>query len=270
MERKYWITRVIKSALKDFLERRGVRIQRDNHDDALVKLFDFLKPKLTSLPLTRIGGNGDGGYLVPLDLNEIEVCISPGSNKEWSFEKELFDKHGIKSAIIDKIENKPSDLYSEFTFTDSWLGSFNGNRIKTIESCIEDLKIDPSRDLMLQMDIEGAEYEVLFSMSETLLKRFRILVIEFHYSERFRNKELFEEYFAKIFDRLNVYFVVLHFHPNNCCGVWEYREHSLPSVFELTLIRRDRLDGVLGISEIPHFLDSDCVSGMPTITFKFR
>jgi hypothetical protein len=256
--------------LKVFLERRGLRIHHDNHDDALVKLFDFLKPKLTSLPLTRIGGNGDGGYLVPLDLNEIEVCISPGSNKEWRFEKDLYDRFGIKSAIIDKIENKPIDLYSEFTFTDSWLGTISGNRIKTLESCIEGLKIDLSRDLMLQMDIEGAEYEVLFSMPETLLKRFRILIIEFHYSERFKNRELFEAYFAKVFDRLNAYFEVLHFHPNNCCGVWEYREHSLPSVFELTLVRRDRIDGVLGFSEIPHVLDSDCVSDLPTVAFKFK
>jgi len=40
--------------------------------------------------------------------------------------------------------------------------------------------ISEDSDLMLQMDIEGYEYETFLSMSDKLLSRFRIIVVEFH------------------------------------------------------------------------------------------
>ena len=40
--------------------------------------------------------------------------------------------------------------------------------------------MNSNTDAILQMDIEGNEYEVLLDFEEVLMKRFRILVIEFH------------------------------------------------------------------------------------------
>lgn len=49
-----------------------------------------------------------------------------------------------------------------------------------------------NNDLMLQMDIEGSEYEVLLDLDDDLLRRFRIMVIEFHDLDELFNKFSFK------------------------------------------------------------------------------
>ena len=50
----------------------------------------------------------------------------------------------------------------------------------TMESWVNESIGDASGDLLLQMDIEGYEYETLLAMPDSLLRRFRIIVVEFH------------------------------------------------------------------------------------------
>ena len=47
----------------------------------IVEVFQLLKPKASKTPLIRIGGDGDGSYLVPDDLEGITACFSPGVNR---------------------------------------------------------------------------------------------------------------------------------------------------------------------------------------------
>ena len=44
----------------------------------VVEVFELLKPKASKTPLIRIGGDIDGSYLVPDDLDGITACFSPG------------------------------------------------------------------------------------------------------------------------------------------------------------------------------------------------
>ena len=46
-------------------------------------------------------------------------------------------------------------------------------------------------DLLLQMDIDGDEYETLLSMPILLQKRFRIIVVEFHYLDYLFSEPIF-------------------------------------------------------------------------------
>ena len=48
-----------------------------------------MKPKASPFGLIRIGGNSDGAYLVPDDLQGISCCFSPGVSDRKSFEDEL-------------------------------------------------------------------------------------------------------------------------------------------------------------------------------------
>ena len=46
-------------------------------------------------------------------------------------------------------------------------------------------------DLLLQMDVEGAEYPILHEVSEETLAKFRIMIIEFHYVDRIFDRNEF-------------------------------------------------------------------------------
>ncbi len=63
--------------------------------------FDILRPKMSPFPLVRIGGAGDGAYLLPDDLAGISGCLSPGVNNYKPFEDELSVKYGIRSDLFD-------------------------------------------------------------------------------------------------------------------------------------------------------------------------
>jgi hypothetical protein len=260
----------ISRPIKAVFEKFGYLIQKSTPVDELMNLIDFLKPKATDIPLIRIGEIGDGGYLIPNDLVGIDFCLSPGSNKEWNFEKNLFDTYNIRSAIIDTLEKKPLDLYPQIQYTDSWLGVTNSRNFISMDSWMNKINLKPGSDLLLQMDIEGAEYDILAALPTEILDRFRIIVVEFHYSYRLLNRDLFSEHYSKVFKRLKENHIVVHFHANNSCGDWVFRKQSLPIVFEITLIRKDRIKQVLGQSPVPHELDSDCVAQLPTSKFKFK
>ena len=45
------------------------------------------------------------------------------------------------------------------------------------------------QEILLQMDVEGSEYEIINRIKEANLNKFKILVIEFHYFEQIFNKD---------------------------------------------------------------------------------
>ena len=74
-------------------------------------------------------------------------------------------------------------------FEKKWLDINEREDSISLENWVNKYISDSSLDLILQMDIEGAEYRNLLSTSKSLLNRFRILVIEFHdFSELLINK----------------------------------------------------------------------------------
>ncbi len=111
-------------------------------------------------------------------------------------------------------------------------------------------------DLLLQMDIEGAEFEALFSVSAELLSQFRIMIIEFHYLQELLNKPYFT-LSSRVFQKLLQTHSVVHIHPNNCCGSVKSRGLEIPRVAEFTFYRNDRLNGKDYRQSFPHPLDRD-------------
>jgi hypothetical protein len=56
----------------------GVAVAKQTDRDTARRLVHRLHPVVTTHPLIRVGAHGDGGYLVPDDLDGIAACFSPG------------------------------------------------------------------------------------------------------------------------------------------------------------------------------------------------
>jgi hypothetical protein len=80
----------------------------------------------------------------------------------------------------------------------------------------------PTDDLMLQMDIEGHEYGALSSLSRVNLDRFRIIVIEFHYTFDWIFAHNWKWHYGEIFSKLLANHAVSHLHANNTGGNFEF------------------------------------------------
>jgi hypothetical protein len=231
--------------------------------DQLKTLIKALRPVKTKYPLIRVGGNNDGGYLIPDDLSGISKCFSPGVDVTASFEKDLMVK-GISSHLADaSVDGAPDGLEVE-SFTKKHLGACNEGEYMTLEYWVKakESVIWPVGDFILQMDIEGAEYQTILATPTDTLKRFRIIAIEVHNAQHWFNPIAWDT-MQTFIGKLLADFHVVHLHPNNNCPFMQYDDVFFPTVFELTLLRKDRAQPEGFVEQLPHPLDQPNVLGKP-------
>lgn len=230
---------------------------------------DFLRPYTTDTPLIRVGDFGDGGYLVPDDFRGIAACYSPGVSQQASFEMDVA-KRGIPSFMADaSVENPPLQVPGA-QFVPKFLGDKDEGDFMTLASWVAATDPDPDADLLLQMDIEGAEYETLGAAPRTLLRRFRMIVIELHHLPSLLTKPKFLNRALSAINNLRQDFVTVHLHPNNVSGTVEIGGEMIPRVVEATLLRRDRAQGLRPVQSLPHPLDVRHNLRKPALTLPDR
>lgn len=222
--------------------------------------LSLVRPYTSNIPLIRVGGWSDGGYLVPDDFKEIKACFSPGVAMTSDFELQMAER-GVAVYMADFSVDSPSISHPLFDFEKKFLGDINNNQYMTLESWVK-CKAPTSGDLILQMDIEGGEYDVLLSTSIDLLCRFRIIVIEFHEFKSLRGK-LGLRKISAVFEKLCNAFHLVHIHPNNCKGPFKYKGFFIPRIAEFTFIRKDRVASLSPTSIFPHKLDCANVNNLP-------
>lgn len=255
-----WIYRHLRSLFGESIVAPGLNLTPQTDLSKVLALIRKLRPQDCGRNLIRLGGPADGGYLIPDDLDGIEYCFSPGVGARSEFENHLADR-GIKSFLADYSIETPPSLRPELTFDRKHLGSRNNEELFTLAAWKKMYLQDYSGDLLLQMDIEGAEYEVILNAPEDLLSQFRILVIEFHHLHR-----LFDPFcFALIsscFEKLLASFHVVHIHPNNQGAVVGRGEIEVPEILEFTFLNRKRAGAVEPQRVIPNELDARNVPGL--------
>ena len=215
-----------------------------------------LHPYETDKKLIRMGGKGDGGYLIPNDLEGITSCFSPGVGLLSNFELECANR-GMEVYLADHTVDGPSAEHEKFHFIKKFVGPLDTENTISLETWFNEHEADSTGDSLLQMDIEFSEYLVLFSIPHSILKRFRIITVEFHELQKLFNKDFFM--LAKaVFDKILADFYCVHIHPNNCCGTETRMGIEIPKALEITFLRKDRVTTKSYAKTFPHPLDEDC------------
>ena len=225
------------------------------------KLVSFLKelyPVDTNIPLKRVGQSGDGGYLVPDDFEGIEACLSPGTGYIIDFEKECADM-GMKVLMADATVDLDVTDMPGLNFIKKYISDTTHGEYISIPDWIEDNDVSEDGDLLLQIDIEGAEYQVMPSLDENLIKRFRIIVIELHRLDRLWSRKYYDLITGTI-RKLLLHHYCVHNHPNNQGGLVHFGGISIPRSTELTFIRKDRVTNKSFSTQFPHPLDEDNIA----------
>ena len=210
--------------------------------------------------MIRVGGDNDGGYLLPNDLVGISTCFSPGVDVTASFEIDLC-KRGIGSHLADASVDASPKKFSPLSFTKKYLGGCNNDTHMTLAAWMHEQRAFMG-DYILQMDIEGGEYTTLLCTPSDVLRKFRIIVVEIHNVQTWFNP-LAWPVVTTFFEKLLEDFRVVHNHPNNNCPFIEADGILMPTVFELTLLRKDRTIALDYCTEFPHPLDQPNVLDKP-------
>jgi len=253
----FWLKTRVRRVVHDLAFRHfSLRINSRRMAE-ISEILGLIRPLATELPLVRVGGDGDGGYLLPRDWDGLAGVISPGVGEVSEFET-FFSTLGVPCFLFDASVPKPEGLPGNILFTSQFIGETSSENSITLE---EALRFAPEEgDLLLQMDIEGDEWNVLQSLQAQSLQRFRTLVIEFHDFDTLLFSSWGIRLVRIVLDKLLSDFYPVHVHINNCCGsttfVGAKGPSKLPRVIEVTLHRKDRVSNVEHYAVLPSDLDS--------------
>lgn len=194
-----------------------------------------MTPYETNLSLRRIGVQGDGGYVIPETSFLPDFVISPGIGTLTSFER-YFAEIGVPCLMIDGTIAKLPENHSNFIFLQKNIG------LKSNDATISLSEISDTYqycNAILQMDIEGGEYDALKTLDNADLSRFCIIVIELHGLSRILDLDSGMKELESLLIQLNTEHVCVHAHTNNIGGSFNYLCYTIPNIVELTFVRRE-------------------------------
>jgi hypothetical protein len=248
---------MIKKLLKNVIYKTGYLLVKPTPKDQVKFLIEKLHPFQTDKGLIRLGPNGDGGYLVPNDLDGIKACFSPGVDQISEFEQDCLLR-GMKIYMADKSVDKPNLNIpaDQYDFIKKHVGCTNNLGYITMETWVNSVGYKDDDELLLQMDIEGGEYYSLINMPDSLMKRFRILVIEFHTLDELWNLPFFR-LAEVVFDKVLQTHSCVHIHPNNDREIYNFCGIGIPRTAEFIFLRNDRDKFETYCKQFPHELDFD-------------
>lgn len=248
--------------VRPLANRVGFSMRTHGSEASQAAIVTALRPVSTEHALIRVGGDGDGGYLLPDDLDGIDACFSPGVDQIASFEAEMI-RRGIKTFQIDaSIDDTPlKDPLNQFER--KFLGIESRGEFVTLDDWVAE-KCPGQSELVLQMDIEGAEWLCLAAAGRETLRRFRIIVVELHYLD-YALEGIASTLYLPVLNKLVELFDVVHLHANNCAPLTRGKYYEVPPVLEVTLLRKDRSTQRTAVRHLPHELDRNCVTGRPSV-----
>jgi hypothetical protein len=196
----------------------------------------MISPKVTDASKARrFGSSNDGGYILIDDIGFSDFLISMGVASDVNFEVELSKKIAGAHLYDDSINCLPRPIINSKFFKDR----VGGEGFVSLEDALANT--DHQGDFILKMDIEGSEWEALDFASSEVLHRFRQIVIEYHWFENIQHDDFFLRV-QRVLDKLELTHFVLNAHPNNWGDILVVENLTVPSVVEVTYLRKRSFD----------------------------
>ena len=223
--------------------------------------------------LVRVGPPCDGGHVIVDGLN-YDLFLSCGIVDHLLFEDAFLEKYPIPCLAFDGTINS-LPRHSQSLHWEKKNISFVTS--PTTTNLKEHLKW---KNIFLNMDIEGCEYDWINSMTTEDLSCFSQIVMEIHWP--------FDTFRASMLAKLNQTHYLVHLHGNNYCdrdipkglpsgrtydGTVTIRceglkEITLPEVFEATYVRKDLFEAKPVEIQFPTALDFPCNRSAKDISFS--
>jgi hypothetical protein len=195
-------------------------------------LFAELQPvKLKHCDLRRFGEANDGGYLMCANLlgtNRAAYSYGIAGYDGWGCQ--MSSRFAISVHQYDCFDTKlPACPGAHADFHPECVGperkTTDGRLFDTVENQIARNK-DAGKDVVVKMDIEGAEWATLLATPDAVLNHFTQLAMEFHGTDEAR--------FLAVVRKLKTIFHMVHLHFNNyACkpGLTPFPAHAYQVLF---------------------------------------
>ncbi len=231
------------------------------------EILAILTPySVIGVPKVRIGGKGDGGYVMLDPGRNGGVAYSLGVSPHSPWDLEMASR-GYEVFQFDGTIENPPDSHPNLHFQKVNIVSPEDDKQgkgKSMDRLFRELGHEEKNDIILQMDIEGGEWDVLRHLSESEMRKFRQIIIEFHdmtpTSESLPDK-------LEILKAISRTHKPVHIHLNNCGCRLALEEGLLfySPAWEVTYARAEDYEFEPCVESFPTPLDSPNSDGDPDI-----
>jgi len=196
----------------------------------LLSIFECVQ---IDVPYRRIGGTGDGSYVIAECNLKNALLISGGISDNNDFEYECAEL-GASGFQFDGSINYPPKIHPRLGFQKVFVGEKNGylDLQSMTKVALEFANSSPSSKI-LKIDIEGSEWGLL---ADEDLTEFDQIIIEVHNLFEVVGKNGREK--LRVLKNLTDNFYTIYANGNNCCGFTNIGGFPVPNVAEFSLVNR--------------------------------
>ena len=244
----------------------------------LCEFASLIRPYTSALlTLTRVGSAADGAYAMATVGENVDAAISIGVGHDVSWDQAIAAKR-IPVAMFDPTVSELPSPVSGGTFHRIGIGipgatpapDLHGMDLRPLEDLLALARVSTSNELLLKVDVEGAEWDALRDVDFSV---FQQVVIEMHDIARLSDPKQAEAVLETVRMLAQTHYPV-HVHANNEGAFNRFDRFWFPAVIEASYVRKDLLAGAtpatclvegLDIPSNPEYPDSD-MSGLLTAT----
>lgn len=219
----------------------------------------------------RLGEAADGGYVCIDDFSGYDTAFSFGIHDGISWDRDAADL-GLTIHQFDHTVTDPAPDDRRMVFEAKQIARTSGSHTQSLGDLIR--RYDKGRDrpnIILKMDIEGAEWDVFDATSGEALSRLGWIVCELHYFQGLVERE-HRDLIDRALQKLSRRFAAVHVHSNVWGGYSNIANTVIPNVIEVTFANRAIYALTPGDAVFPGPLDQSCDASQPDFhlgTFAF-
>ena len=219
---------------------RETRFHKKSQDgQKALTIMRLLAPKeVVGKKLIRIGHDYDGGYVM---VDDIENCIaySFGIADDVSWDLGMAYR-GVDVYMYDHTIKKLPTQNERFHFFKNGICGENdrGENLKTFQEILSENGHIDNKNIILKIDVEGAEWNAFEEISSELLRNFRQIIVEFHGIDMSKNGRNFDK-IVNVLNKLNSTHQVVHLHACNYGSYNIVGGVPMVDVLEVTYLIKD-------------------------------
>jgi hypothetical protein len=205
--------------------------------------------------LTRVGGEGDGGYVMLADTPaSVAVSIGVGPDVSWD---SAVAAQGTPVHMFDHTVRRLPGRVPGGSFHRLGVGPCDEGPLRTLSSIMGISGVSPGSSALLKMDVEGAEWSSLAACHPGLLGAFDQIVMELHDLDRLLGADSGADVLTAL-RLLSDEHLPIHVHANNYARVVRFGSYWFPKAVEVSWVHRRHLTAAAPAGSLARHLDRPC------------